>query len=205
MGSRPFVAFLAPKGGAEVGIENTRPASLVIGVGAVASLAPSALSFLLARALDLLAGGYALAGKFPARDLAILCELACRFAGARPPSMGLPDNRADAYLTALERIVPAPTKERAIFLGAGASEELALLDPRAFAAALRRTASRVALLYTGEPHGALSALARLDRRFEGADPRVIDRAQALAIPDLRDVAQFALSDEFLELRAEMGV
>jgi hypothetical protein len=83
-------------------------------------------------------------------------------------------------------------------LGGPAAQELAETDPRAFAPALRRTANRVALLYAGDPGAALSALAQLDRRIEGG---ALDPAQALALPDLRDLAVFALSDEFLELRA----
>jgi len=191
--ARPVALFLAPQGGCQVLLENTQPPSMVVGAGALA-LSPGALSFLLARALHLCGAGWALAGKFAPRDVAILCELACRFAGGEPPAMGLPAQRAGAFLEALHRSVPDPIRSWASTLAAACTDELAGLDPRAFGAAVQRTASRVALLYTGDAHGALVALAALDPEA-AADP-----VQALQLPDLRDVALFALSDLYLELR-----
>jgi hypothetical protein len=58
----------------------------------------------------------------------------------------------------------------------------------------------VALLYAGDPGAALQALALLDRRLEAAP---VDGARALASPDLRDLALFALSEPFLEMRAAL--
>jgi hypothetical protein len=192
-GARPVALFLAPQGGCQVLLENTQPPSVVVGAGALA-LAPGALSFLLARALHLCGAGWALAGKFAPHDVAILCELACRFAGGEPPALGLPAQRAGAFLEALRRSVPDPVRSWASTLAAACTDELTGLDPRAFGAAVQRTASRVALLYTGDAHGALVALAALDPEA-AADP-----VQALQFPDLRDVALFALSDLYLELR-----
>ena len=80
---------------------------------------------------------------------------------------------------------------------AAASQELDDSDPRALAAALRRTANRVALLYAGDPGAALRTLSAVDRRLEGGG---LDPRQVLALPDPRDLALFALSDPFLELR-----
>ncbi len=195
--ARPYVAFLTGRPGVEASLENTQPPSLVMGAG-VAVLDDFALSFLAARTLDLLDHGWALVGKFAPRDVGILLELACRFAGGAPPSMGLPAERAGAFLAVLESQVPPAARASARDLGAAASQELAETDPRAFAAALRRTANRVALLYSGDPGAALRTLALLDRRLEAG---AMDPVQALALPDLRDVALFALSDPFLELRA----
>jgi hypothetical protein len=76
------------------------------------------------------------------------------------------------------------------------AEELASVDPRAFATALRRSANRVALLYAGDPAGALEALAALEARPDGTP----GPSRSLALPDLRDLALFALSDPFLDLR-----
>jgi hypothetical protein len=129
----------------------------------------------------------------------ILLELACRFAGGEPPSLGLPYERAGAFLAVLESQVPHDVRAAAKELGGPASQELAERDPRALAAALRRTANRVALLHAGDPGAALRALALLDPRLGGS----IDPAQALTLPDLRDLALFALSDPFLELRAAL--
>jgi hypothetical protein len=191
--ARPVALFLAPQGGCQVLLENTQPPSLVVGAGALA-LPPGALSFLLARALQLCGTGWALAGKFAPRDVVILCELACRFAGGEPPAMGLPAQRAGAFLEALHRSVPDTVRSWASTLAAASTDELNGFDPRAFGAAVQRTASRVALLYTGDAHGALTGLAALDPEA-AADP-----VQALQLPDLRDVALFALSDLYLELR-----
>ena len=82
-------------------------------------------------------------------------------------------------------------------LGKASAEELREFDPRAYVTALKRTASRVALLYTGDPHGALAGLSALAR---DADEAAVEPAQALSLPDLRDVALFALSDLYLESR-----
>lgn len=194
--SRPNGVFLADRPGVEVAIENTSPPSVVV-TRAVAELPDAALAFLAARTLDLLDHGWALVGKFAPRDVGILLELACRFAGGAPPSLGLPAERAGAFLAVLEFEVPKAAREAARELGEAASHELAETDPRAFAAAVRRTANRVGLLHAGDPGAALHALALLDRRLD-AGP--LQPAQALALPDLRDLALFALSDPFLELR-----
>jgi tetratricopeptide repeat protein len=193
---RPFAAFLSAVPGAELAIENTRPPALVVGADAEA-LAPDALAFAATRAVDLLEHGWALVGKFAPRDVGILLELACRFAGGTPPSQGLPAERAGAFLGALEGAVPQPIRAGARALARDASAELARTDARAFAAALRRTANRVALLRCGSPGAALEALVRGDRRLVEARPAP---AEALALADLRDVALFALSEPFLELR-----
>jgi hypothetical protein len=167
-----------------------------VGSGALA-LPAGALSFLLARALVLCENGWALLGKFAPRDVLVLCELASRFAGGKPPALGLPAARAGAFLSALERSVPGTVRSAAAALGAASAEELRDFDPRAYTTAVQRTASRVALLYTGDAQGALVGLSALERDAEGD---AVEPAQALALPDLRDVALFALSDRYLELR-----
>jgi len=197
--ARPHSAFLSTRPGLEMVLENTRPPAVIATAG-VAELPTLALSFLSARALDLLDHGWALVGKFAPKDIGILLELACRFAGASPPSLGLPAERAGAFLKVLEAQVPAAARAAASELAAPSAEELAETDPRAFAAALRRTANRVALLYAGEPGAALHALALLDRRLEAGS---LDPVQALALPDLRDLALFSLSDPFVDLRAAL--
>jgi tetratricopeptide (TPR) repeat protein len=194
---RPFATFVSTRPGIEASIENTRPPSVIVG-GGVAVLDDAALAFLAARTLDLLDHGWALVGKFAPKDVGILLELVCRFAGGAPPSLGLPPERAGAFLAVLESQVPSAARAQAAELGAAAAQELAETDPRALAAAFRRTANRVALLYAGDPGAALRILALLDRRL---DAGALDPAQALALPDLRDLALFALSDPFLELRA----
>ncbi|HET8541851.1 MAG TPA: hypothetical protein VFL83_18380, partial [Anaeromyxobacter sp.] len=195
--ARPHAAFLSSRPGLELALENTQPPA-VVATAAVANLPPAALAFLAARSLDLLDHGWALVGKFAPRDAGILLELACRFAGGTPPALGLPAERAGAFLKVLAAKVPAAAAAAAAELAAPASVELAETDPRAFAAGLRRTANRVGLLYAGDPGAALHALALLDRRLE-AGP--VDPVQALALPDLRDLALFSLSDPFLDLRA----
>ncbi|GAO05515.1 hypothetical protein PSR1_04429 [Anaeromyxobacter sp. PSR-1] len=177
-------------------IENTRPPSVVLPAG-LADLPEGALAFLAARTLDLLEHGWALLGKFAPRDTAILLELACRFGGGAPPAMGLPAAHAGAFLAALERTVPGEVSATAAALAGPAAAELRTLDPRALAAAVRRTANRVGLLHAGDPGHALRTLALLDRRLDGGP---LDPAEALALPDLRDLALLALSDPFVELR-----
>ena len=201
LSARPHAVFVTGRAGLDLALENTQPPA-VVASARLAELPEPALAFLAARTLDLLDRGWALAGKFAPNDVGILLELACRFAGAAPPKLGLPRERAGAFIAVLESRVPAETRAAAAELGPAASNELASADPRAFTAALRRTANRVALLYTGDPGYALNALALLDRRLEAAGP--VDAVQALALPDLRDLALFALSDPFLDLRAAVS-
>lgn len=193
--TRPHDTFLSSRPGLEVALENCHPPAVIL-TAPVTELPAASLAFLAARTLDLLDHGWTLAGKFSPKDVGILLELACRFAGGSPPSCGLPAERAGSFLAVLEANVPAETRAEAGELGAAAAMELAELEPRAFTAALRRTANRVALLYAGDPGPALHALALLDRRLEGP----LDPARALALPDLRDLALFALSEPFLDLR-----
>lgn len=194
LGARPHVAFLVSRPGLEVALENTRPPALLLPAGAEALAAGEQL-FLAARAVELLGHGWSLAGKFSPRDVGILLELACRFAGGAPPPLGLPAARAGAFLAALERSVPPSVAERARALGPAAAEALATTDLAALAAALRRTAARVALLLTGDPGAALAVLSHLSWPEPPAEPPT-----PLGQPDLRDLADLALSDPFLELR-----
>jgi hypothetical protein len=192
---RPVATFLLPRPGFDVALENTQPTSVVVGAD-VAALTPGGLAFLAARTLDLVGHGWALAGKFAPRDVAILLELACRFAGATPRSQGLPAERAGAFLAVLETAVPPTVAEEAARVADAAARELDGTDPRAFTTALRRTANRVALVYAGDPADALDALRRATRR-DGADGS--GPAKALSDPDLRDLALFALSDTLVDV------
>jgi len=196
LAARPSALFQARRPGVFVALENTQPPSLVLGADAP-SLPQGALAFLIARALALSATGWALVGKFSPRDTLILAELASRFAGGEPPRLGLPTQRAGAFLAALERSVPPSVRSWVGPLGAPSAEELHSFDPEAFSAALERSAGRVALLHAGDLHGALTALWRTPR--SGSVP-TDDPAVALERPDLSDVARFALSDIYLELR-----
>ncbi len=194
--ARPFAAFLSDAGGCEIGVENTQPPSLVLGAGLAGTLTPTEQRFLVARGLALVDLGWSLVGKFAPRDVAILCELACRFAGAAPSSTALSGEHAQPFLDALERLVPSTVRERAAALAPEAARDLVSLAPRELAAALRQTASRLALLHAGDPRAALAALA-LGERLVASPPG----GQALSHPDLHDLAAFALSESHLELRA----
>jgi hypothetical protein len=196
LGGRPLALFAGRRPGLHAALENTRPPSLVLAPD-VASLAPGAMAFLAARSLALASSGWALVGKFAPRDTLILCELSARFAGGEPAPRGLPLDRAGAFLAALERTVPPSMRDRVGALGPASADELSHLDPAGFATALERTANRLALVHAGDLHGALSVLGRLPRSGAAlpADP-----VAALARPDLADLAGFALSDLFLELR-----
>jgi hypothetical protein len=195
LGGRPVAPFLVSRPGFDVSVENTQPPS-VVAAADVAGLPPAELAFLAARTVDLVSRGWALAGKFAPRDVGILLELACRFAGATPRSLGLPAERAGAFLAVLEGAVPPSIARQAGSLAEPASRELAAIDPRAFATALRRTANRVALLYGGDPCAALENLARGIRRDDAA---ASEPAKALLHPDLRDLADLALSDLLADL------
>lgn len=199
LGTRPCAAFLAEVDGLEVALENTAPPSIVLPAG-VAGLPAPQRSFLVARALALVDLGWALAGKFAPRDVAIVCELGCRFGGREPASPLLPEARARPFLEALARGVPAVVRARVSALAAAAAADLPTLDPRQLTAALRRTAARIALLHTGDPHAALTALAAAEPRLAG-----LQRSQAAEDADLRDLAAFALSDAYLDRRAEAEV
>ena len=193
---RPLALFRAPRPGLHAALENTRPPSLVLAAD-VDSLSPGAIAFLAARFIALAGAGWPLAGKFAARDLLILCELAARFAGGEPPPLGLPAERAGAFLSALDRSVPPSMRDFLAGLGPASAAELGSLDPVAFASALEQTANRLALLHAGNLHGALTVLAGLQRPGVAlaADP-----AAALERADLADLARFALSDPYLVLR-----
>ena len=198
LAARPVAVFLSRQESVFAAVENTQPPSLVVGSGAVA-LGQGALAFLVTRALALSGVGWTLIGKFAPRDVLILCELASRFAGGEPPGLGLPTQRAGAFLSALERSVPASVRSWAGPLGPASAEELRLgFDSAAFGSALERSAGRVALLHAGDPHGALTALWRLERPDE---PPAKDPVAALERPELSDLARFALSDVYLELRS----
>ncbi|HVO20045.1 MAG TPA: hypothetical protein VMU15_12365 [Anaeromyxobacter sp.] len=195
LSTRPHASFLTKRPGVEISVENTQPPAMVFSAGA-GELPELQLTFVAARTLDLVQHGWALAGRFAPRDVGILLELACRFAGGTAPSLGLPAERAGSFLSALGRSVPAGVLERARLLAPEVGRELASFDPRALVDALRRTSNRVALLYAGEPASALRALSVLDRPGEVAP----EPAQAVGLPDLHDLAVFALSDRFVELR-----
>ncbi len=199
LSARGVAVFISHRAGTEPAIENTQPPSIVLHSPTVLALRPSGLAFLLARQLDLCGAGWALVGKFAPRDIGILCELTCRFAGGEPPPLGLPAQRAGAFIDALAARVPATVREQASALGSPSAEELRSFDPRPFADALRHTANRVALLYTGEPRGALEALARFGAKPETAETPGHD-GEGLLSPEARELALFALSDLYLELR-----
>ena len=193
---RPLALFRSPRPGLHAALENTRPPSLVLSAG-VESLHPGAIAFLTARSVALAGAGWPLSGKFAPRDLLTLCELAARFAGGEPPPLGLPAERAGAFLSALDRSVPPSMRDFLAGLGPASAAELRSLDPVAFASALEQTANRVALLHAGDLHGALTVLAGLQR--PGVAPAA-DPAAALERADLADLARFALSDPYLVLR-----
>ena len=196
--ARAHVPFLVDRPGIDLALENTRPPALVIPAG-VEALPEPVVDFLAVRALDLLGRGWALTGKFAPRDVGILLELACRFAGATPPSMGLPPERATAFLDAMRRSVPPSIADRVRPLGTAAADELAHLDVRAFTAALRASGARVALLATGDANAALSALQLLDRQ-RGERGALVGPFPA---PEQRELAELALSDPFLLLRTSV--
>jgi hypothetical protein len=196
LGGRTLALLAGRRPGLHAVLENTRPPSAVLGTD-VAALPPGALAFQAARSVALASSGWALLGRFAPRDALILFELASRFAGGEPPPRGLPASRAGDFLAALERSVPAATREAVAPLGPASAAELSLLDPVAFAAAVEETASRLALLHAGDLHGALTVLSRLPRLglLAPADPLA-----ALARPDLASLSGFALSDAYLDLR-----
>ncbi len=197
LSTRGVAIFQAHRPGVFAAVENTQPPSLVVGAG-VPALPQGAQAFLVARSLALAGAGWTLVGKFAPRDVLILCELASRFAGGEPPSLGLPTQRAGAFLAALERSVPPSVRSWASALGPATAEELRHgFDPALFGAALEKSAARAALLHTGDPHGALTALWRLERPGEAAAP---DPVAALERSELAELGRFALSDIYLELR-----
>jgi hypothetical protein len=194
LGARPHATFLVERPGALIELENTRPAALIVPAG-FGSLPLGARNFLAARALDQLSRGWALVGKFAPRDVGILLELACRFAGGQPPALGLPAARAGAFLSAMARGVPPVLAARVASLGPAAAEELGGASLGGLPAALQRTSARVALLATGDPGGAFTA------RLAAEPPaRPLDGAEALRLPALQDLAALALSELFLDLR-----
>jgi hypothetical protein len=179
LAGRPVALFLGRRPGVSATLENTRPPSLVLGAD-VGSLDPAAQAFLVGWGVALATSGGVLPSRFAPRDVHILLELACRLSGAEPAAPALPRERAGSFLAALERTVPPSVRSRAAELAPAALEELAALDPATLAPALSETAARVALLHRGDPHAALTALGALDRPS--------------------DLARFALSEPYLELR-----
>ena len=194
LSARDYATFLVDRPGALIGIENTRPPALIVPAGfELLPLGPR--RFLATRALDQLERGWALVGKFAPRDVGILLELACRFAGGNPPPLGLPAARASAFLSAMARGVPPVVAARASSIGPAAATELIGLELGELAPLLQRTGSRVALLATGDPGSALAALLAAE---PPAHP--LSGAEALQLPALRELATLALSEAFLDLR-----
>jgi hypothetical protein len=194
LSARAYAVFLVDRPGAQVALENTRPPALIVPAG-YAALPLGARRFLATSALDQLERGGALVGKFAPRDVGILLELACRFAGGKPPPLGLPAARAGAFLSAMARGVPPVLAARVASLGQPASDELATTRLESLAASLRRSSARVALLATGDPASGFAALLAAEPR---AHPPT--GAEALRLPALRELATLALSEPFLDLR-----
>jgi tetratricopeptide (TPR) repeat protein len=193
LSARAHATFLVDRPGALITLENTRPPALIVTAG-FAALPMGARRFLATRALDQLERGGALVGKFAPRDVGILLELACRFAGGKPPSLGLPAARAGAFLSAMARAVPPVLAARVASLGPPAAEELAGADLGALADSLQRTSARVALLATGDPAGAFAALVATEAI------QLPSGAEAIRLPLLLELATLALSEPFLDLR-----
>jgi hypothetical protein len=191
---REHAIFLVDRPGAVIAIENSRPPALVVPTG-FEPLPAGVRRFLAARTIDQLERGWALVGKFAPRDVGILLELACRFAGGQPPPLGLPPARAGAFLSAMARGVPPAVAAQAASLGVAAADELASLELPGLPALLQRTGSRVALLATGDPGSAMAAMLAIEPPAVPLSP-----AEALRLPALHELATLALSESFLDLR-----
>ncbi len=189
LGAPRLTGYLTGRSGFEVALENSQPVAVVMASG-LAALPLAERRFLLARAAALAGLGASLPLKFAPRDLAILAELACRFAGATPPTNLLPEERMALYLEALQRAAPPDERSRAAELGPRAALELASLEPRALALGLRLTATRLAFLHGGDLTAALTALRVSERRLRRLTP-----AEVLADLELQDLLGFAFSHE----------
>ena len=132
LSARTHATFLVDRPGALITVENTRPPALIVPAG-FGALPTGARHFLATRTLDQLERGWALVGKFAPRDVGILLELACRFAGGKPPPLGLPEARAGAFLSAMARAVPPVVAARAASLGTASASQLAGIDLAALA------------------------------------------------------------------------
>jgi hypothetical protein len=95
----------------------------------------------------------------------------------------------------MARGVPPAVAAQAASLGPAAADELKALELPRLPALLQRTASRVALLATGDPGSALAALLAIDPSATPLSP-----AEALRLPELLELATLALSESFLDLR-----
>jgi Flp pilus assembly protein TadD len=196
LGVRLCFPFLRDGQGTDISIENTTPPSVVLASGVVTAASASERRYLLARALALVEAGWALAGKFAPRDVGMMCELACRFAGFTPQSPMLPDVRARPFVQALTR-VPERVRQEAIPLAAEAVMELPAIAAPQLVEALWQGAARTALLHGGDPYAALTATVDSDPRLA-----TLPLSESVAHPDLRDLALFALSEPYLLARAE---
>ena len=178
LSARALAVFLVDRPGALIALENTRPPALIVPAG-FAALPLGARRFLATRAVDLLERGGALVGKFAPRDVGILLELACRFAGGKPAVAGAPRRHGPAPSSRpWPAAVPPVLAARVASLGHACVRGAGLhRGSESVAASLRRTSARVALLATGDPAGAFAALL-------AAEPpaRPTSSAEALRLP-----------------------
>ena len=187
--------------GVELALENTQPPSLVAGAE-VAFLAEGSRPSLAPRAFDLLARGWALAGKFAPKDVAILWSWRAASSARRSRRRGSRRSAPTAFLAALGKTVPPTVRERALRLAAAAGRGVRHASSRAASpppCAAPPTAWRCST--RAIPGAALRALAALEPA--PARSRTSTPSRRSPVPDLRDLALFALSDPFVELRVSV--
>ncbi|RMG16686.1 MAG: hypothetical protein D6729_10400, partial [Deltaproteobacteria bacterium] len=190
---RPFRAYRSQRLGFAAHIENTEPASLVLG-GTLLDAPERLQAPVFAGLGELLAAGYALPGRFSDADTAILVRLVVAFYVPQV-EVPIPPSRLGQYHELLEARVPRARSEPLRELAHRAAEALGDLQASALVAALRRSAWRFALLLTGD------VVATLEAAMRAVGDAGAPEAALKTNPLLFDLARFLLREDIAALYA----
>jgi tetratricopeptide (TPR) repeat protein len=188
------------KRGANVTLENTDPQSVVIGLDFVRKYQTRDQRFLFARVGLVLRNRNLLSQKLSAAELTNLLGASLRASNVDIPRFGTNDpdftkrvRKAlpNKVLKELEQLRPALERGK--------------LDVATFAQGLNYSADRAGLLFSGDVAGSLNLLLREDPQVGPAKIEGFEQLHALAArrADLRELMNFAISDDFFRLRQRM--
>ena len=192
----PVDVYLVP-GMQGITVETTRPPSLLLGGGTLATSPPGAIGFLVAQRISMLQLGLGLPIKFSARDTATLAALVVTFLAGVEAVPAAERQRLRPFLQALETACPAGLRRSLAEPAQRLAAELSGFDPTGWLEGELARAGRIALWVTGDLGGALAALA-FDRVAGVGDPA----APAWDSSRGRALIAWAFSAERLALRGE---
>jgi tetratricopeptide (TPR) repeat protein len=199
-----FDVYLARSVVAQVEVEATFPASLIVPAALVTSVPHQEVVLQLARQLGRLRGGSYLAARLSARELGIVLAAALR---SRYPDYGRGLASEEMLSDMAQKVARnVPRRYRRVFERAVVGvAEAGPLDVNRWRLGMMHTAHRAALTVTGDVLGCLEHVIRSDRRLVAAASvspvDLIDAARGSA--ELVEIVSFVLSEDFFALRARV--